>query len=136
MRFLLPIITVILIACSSSPKKSEEIIIVDSLKVSGKIYVSDSMQIVQNWTLYANYDGKLTISGPTINSNSKTITFDTIKIGIPSGHENDIINFSVKVNGIKETRSYFCLGQTPDTFKANLKVFENVEIYANSCAYN
>ncbi len=136
MRFLLPIITIILIACSSSPKKSREIIIIDSLKVSGKIYVSDSMQTVQNWTLYANYDGNLTISGPTINSNSKTITFDTIKIGIPSGHENGIIKFSVKVNGIKETRSYFCLGQTPDTFKANLKVFENVEIYANSCAYN
>jgi hypothetical protein len=136
MRFLLPIITIILIACSSSPKKSEEIIIVDSLKVSGKIYVDSSMQTVQNWTLYATYDGKIAISGPTINSNSKTITFDTIKIGIPSGHENGIIKFSVKVNGIKETRSYFCSGQTPDTFKANLKVFENVEIYANSCAYN
>mgnify|MGYP006969323249 CR=1 FL=1 len=136
MRFLLPIITIILIACSSSPKKSEEIIIADSLKVSGKIYIDSSMQTVQNWTLYATYDGNLTISGPTINSNSKTITFDTIKIGIPSGHENGIIRFSVKVNGIKETRSYFCSGQTPDTFKANLKVFQNVEIYANSCAYN
>ena len=126
---------IVLIACSSAPE-GEKYVIVDSLKVSEKIYVSDSMQTVQNWTLYANYDGKLTISGPTINSNSKTITFDTIKIGIPSGHENDIINFSVKVNGTKGTLSYFCLGQTPDTFKANLKVFENVEIYANSCAYN
>jgi hypothetical protein len=124
-----------LIACSSAPE-SEKPVTVDSLKVSGKIYVDSSMQTVQNWTLYATYDGKLTISGPTINSNSKTITFDTIKIGIPGGHENGIIKFSVKVNGIKETRSYFCSGQTPDTFKANLKVFENVEIYANSCAYN
>jgi len=133
MRFLLS--GIVLIACSSAPE-GEKYVIVDSLKVSGKIYVSDSMQTVQNWTLYANYDGKLTISGPTINSNSKTITFDTIKIVIPSGHENGIIKFFVKVNGIKETRSYFCSGQTPDTFKANLKVFENVEIYANSCAYN
>mgnify|MGYP001773374729 CR=1 FL=1 len=134
MRFLL--ITIILIACSSGTKKSEEIIIVDSLKVSGKIFVDSSMQTVQNWTIYATYDGNLTISGPTISSNSKTITFDTIKIGIPSGHENGIVKFSVKVNGIKETRSYFCQGQTPDTFKVNLKVFQNVEIYANNCAYN
>ncbi|MEO0224858.1 MAG: hypothetical protein ABIL76_07205 [candidate division WOR-3 bacterium] len=136
MRFLFPIITIILIACSSGPKKSEEIIIVDSLKVSGKIYVDSSMQTVQNWTIYATYDGNLTISGPTKSSNSKVITFDTIKIGIPSGHENGIVKFSVKVNGIKETRSYFCQGQTPDTFKVNLKVFQNVEIYANNCAYN
>jgi hypothetical protein len=133
MRFILS--GIVLIACSSAPE-GEKYVIVDSLKVSGKIYVSDSMQTVQNWTLYANYDGKLTISGPTINSNSKTITFDTIKIGIPSGHENGIIKFSVKVNGTKGTRSYFCLGQTPDTFKANLKVFENVEIYANDCRHN
>ena len=133
MRFIL--FGIVLIACLSVPQ-GEKYVIVDSLKVSGKIYVSDSMQIVQNWTLYANYDGKLTISGPTINSNSKTITFDTIKIGIPSGHENDIINFSVKVSGTKGTLSYFCLGQTPDTFKANLKVFENVEIYANDCRRN
>ena len=131
MRFIL--FGIVLIAFSSAPE-GEKYVIVDSLKVSGKIYVSDSMQTVQNWTLYANYDGKLTISGPTINS--KTITFNTIKIGIPSGHENGIIKFSVKVNGIKETRSYFCLGQTPDTFKANLKVFENVEIYANDCRPN
>jgi hypothetical protein len=136
MRFIL--FGIVLIACSSAPEspESEKPVIVDSLKVSGKIYVDSSMQTVQNWTLYATYDGKITIIGPTINSNSKTITFDTIKIGIPSGHENGIIKFSVKVNGIKETRSYFCSGQTPDTFKANLKVFENVEIYANSCAYN
>jgi len=90
MRFLLS--GIVLIACSSAPE-GEKYVIVDSLKVSGKIYVSDSMQTVQNWTLYANYDGKLTISGPTINSNSKTITFDTIKIGIPSGHENSFKSF-------------------------------------------
>mgnify|MGYP000001417174 CR=1 FL=1 len=134
MRFIF--FAIIFLACSSSPKKSEEIVIVDSLKVSGKIYVDTSMETVQNWTLYATYDGKITINGPTINSSSKTIIFDTIKIGIPSGYENGIAKFSVKVNGTRGTRSYFCSGGTPDTFKVNLKVFENVEIYANSCAHN
>lgn len=124
------------IACSTRTGNKEEIIIVDTLKVSGTIYVHDSIQVVQDYTLYAIYDGQVTIQGPTNSASSKTIQFDSIKIGIPQGHENGVVKFRVKVNGLKETRTWMCYGETPDTFKVNQKVFSNVIINAQSCAYN
>jgi len=134
MRFL-PII-LLLIACSSRSKGSEEIVIVDTLKVSGTINVDNSMETVQNYTIYAIYDGNITIQGPTLNSSSKTIQFDSLKIGIPSGHENGYVKFRAKVNGKKENRTYICNGETPDKFEVNQKVFTDIIINANNCAYN
>lgn len=134
MRYLL--VFLILLACSPSRKKTEEITIVDTLKVSGTIYVHDSMNIVQNYTLYGIYNGKIDIQGETRSANNKTIAFDSIKIGIPQGYENGYVKFKVKVNGIKETRTWICYGSTPDTFKVSNKVFNNVIIRANSCVYN
>ncbi|MCS7244702.1 MAG: hypothetical protein N2504_06475 [candidate division WOR-3 bacterium] len=129
-------IFLILLACNPSRDKTEEIVIVDTLKVSGTIYVNDSMNIVQNYTLYGIYNGRVNIQGETRSSNSKVIVFDSIKIGIPQGYENGYLKFQVKVNGIKETRTWICYGSTPDTFKVSNKVFSNVIIYANSCVYN
>ncbi len=123
------------IACSAS-KKSGEIVIIDNLSISGTIYVNDSMNVVQDYTLYAIYDGQITIQGPTKNANSKTIQFDSIKIGVPQGHENGFVKFRVKVSGLKETRTWICYGETLDTFKVNQKFFSNVKISAQSCVYN
>ncbi len=124
------------IACSSdSSDKSEEIVIVDTLIVSGTIQVDASMDQVQRYTIYAIYDGQTGVQGPTNNASSHTIQFDSVKIGIPQGHENGYVKFEAKVLGTKGTRNYTCKGSS-DTFSVSLKFIQNVLINANSCYHN
>ncbi len=124
------------IACSgSSSDKNGDIVIVDTLIVSGVIQVDTSMAQVQKYTIYAIYDGQVGVQGPTNNASSHTIQFDSVKIGIPEGHENGYVKFEAKVLGKKEARNYTCKGSS-DTFSVNLKFIQNVLINANSCYYN